>query len=192
MSHKNRSRANNIVWGFSRDLSMLEIMAKLSDLGLSSFAAGKVAWEGDHVRLVLTPKDSKGLTKEFISQVSAELRKIGCRCVLDEVLQDHSRCAKPARVECVNRFDQLDQASSSCSHKHMDSVDVNVDVNVLSNRIKAVVGSNWERRLCVAAWNFSGLCGERKQRDRRSISKNNIIFYIMLLVRRLGRRRILE
>ena len=28
---------------------MLEIRAKLSDLGLSSFAAGKVAWEGDHV-----------------------------------------------------------------------------------------------------------------------------------------------
>ena len=48
---------------------------------------------------------------------------------LDEALRDHSRCAKPARVECVNRFDQLDQAGSSCSDKHMDSVDVNVDVN---------------------------------------------------------------
>ena len=57
-----------------------------------------LAWEGDHVRLVLTPKDSKGLTKELVSQVSAQLRKIGCRCVLDEALRDHSRCAKPARV----------------------------------------------------------------------------------------------
>ena len=85
---------------------------------LSSFAAGKVAWEGDHVMLVLTPKDSKGLTKELVSQVSAQLRKIGCRCVLDEALRDHSRCAKPVRVECVNRFDQLDQAGSSCSDKH--------------------------------------------------------------------------
>ena len=62
-------RANIIVWGFSRDLSTLEIRAKLSDVGLSSFAAGKVAWEGDHV----TPKDSKGLTKELVSQVSAQL-----------------------------------------------------------------------------------------------------------------------
>ena len=31
----------------------------------------------------------------------------------------------------------------------MDSVDVNVDVIVLSNRIKAVVGSTREKRLCV-------------------------------------------
>ena len=138
VSHNKRFRANIIVWGFSRDLSTLEIRAKLSDLGLSSFAAGKVAWEGDHVRLVLTSKDSKGLTKELVSQVSAQLRKIGCRCVLDEALRDHSRCEKPARVECVNRFDQLDQAGRSRSDKHMDSVDVNVDVNVLSNRIKAV------------------------------------------------------
>ena len=63
-------------------------MAKLSDLGFSSFTAGKVAWEGDHVRLVLTPKDSKGLTKELVTQVSAKLRKIGCRCVVDEALLD--------------------------------------------------------------------------------------------------------
>ena len=61
-----RFRANIIVWGSSRDLSTLETRAKLSDLGLSRFAAGKVAWEGDHVRLVLTPKDSKGLTKELV------------------------------------------------------------------------------------------------------------------------------
>ena len=68
VSHNKRFRANIIVWGFSReDLSTLEIRAKLSDLGLSSFAAGKVAWEGDHVRLVLTPKDSKRLTKELVS-----------------------------------------------------------------------------------------------------------------------------
>ena len=58
-----------------------------------------------------------------------------------------------ARVECVNSCD-----------KHMDSVDVNVDVNVLSNRIKAVLESKREKRLRVATWNFSGLCSERKKR----------------------------
>ena len=50
----------------------------------------------------------------------------------------------------------MDQAGSSCSDKHMDSVDVTVDVNVLSNRIKAVLESKRERRLrvaiCVAIW----------------------------------------
>ena len=34
---------------------------------------------------------------------------------------------------------------------------MNVDVNVLCNRIKAVLESKRERRLYVATWNFSGL-----------------------------------
>ena len=46
VSHNKRFRANIIVWGFSTDLSTLEIRAKLLDLGLSSFAAGKVASVG--------------------------------------------------------------------------------------------------------------------------------------------------
>ena len=65
-----------------KDLTTLEIRAKLADLGLASFVyRGNVLWEGDHVRLVLTPKDSKGLSKELVSQVSSSLRKIGCRGV---------------------------------------------------------------------------------------------------------------
>ena len=56
---------------------------------------------------MLTPKDSKRLTKELVSQVSAQLRKIGCKCVLDEEFQEHSKCAKPVHVHCVNRFAQL-------------------------------------------------------------------------------------
>ena len=43
------------------------------------------------------------------------------------MLEDHSGHTKPACVECVNRFAQLDQGSSSCSDKHMDRVDINVD-----------------------------------------------------------------
>ena len=41
-------------------------------------------WERDHIILVLTSKDSKGLSKEIVSQVSSSLRKIGCMCVLDD------------------------------------------------------------------------------------------------------------
>ena len=37
-----------------------------------------------HVRLILLPKDSKGLSKEVVAKISACLRRIGCRCVLDE------------------------------------------------------------------------------------------------------------
>ena len=67
-----------------KSLSTLEIRTKLADLGLVGFARGAVAWEGDHVRLILLPKDSKGLSKEVVAKISACLRRIGCRCVLDE------------------------------------------------------------------------------------------------------------
>ena len=46
-------------------------------IGLSSLGGGKVVWEGDHVRLTFTAKDSKGITKHVVSQVSARLRKLG-------------------------------------------------------------------------------------------------------------------
>ena len=56
----------------------------------------------------LTPRDSKGLTKELVSQVSSGLRKIGCRCVLDETIRDKSR-SKPVHIDCINRFEPLSE-----------------------------------------------------------------------------------
>ena len=72
MSHNQRSSFKIIVWGANY------VHAKFADMGLES---GNVLWEGDHIRLVFTNKDSKGVYSE---QVSANLRKIGCRCVIDE------------------------------------------------------------------------------------------------------------
>ena len=46
-----------------KSLSTLEIRAKLADIGLASFARG---WEGDHVRLLLLPKDTKGRCRQDI------------------------------------------------------------------------------------------------------------------------------
>ena len=55
---------NIIVW--PKNLTMLEIRAKLADLGLYSFVRGNTFWEGQHVKLVLSPNDSKRLTKELV------------------------------------------------------------------------------------------------------------------------------
>ena len=95
--------ANIIVWGMRKSLSMLEIRTKLVDLGLIGFARGVVAWEGDHVKLVLLPKES--LSKEVVAKISACLRRIGCRYRLD----DNERAREAVRVDisCVNRFAQL-------------------------------------------------------------------------------------
>ena len=52
--------------GVPRDASTLEVRGKLADVGLVGFARGSVVWEGDHIRLILAPRDSKGLTNEIV------------------------------------------------------------------------------------------------------------------------------
>ena len=180
VSKHKRFRANIIVWGMPKDLTTFEIRAKLADLGLASFVRGNVLWEGDQVRLVLTPKDSKGLSKELVSQVSSSLRNIGCRCVLD----DDIRGSKPVHVDCVNRFEPLtsQKASSSsssepsgrvCSGENIDNM--HIDVNLVGNKVKTLGGRERERRLRVATWNFSGLGSERKQKEiGELLTKNSI------------------
>ena len=71
-------------------------------------------WEGNHVRIVLTPKDSKRLSKEVVSQVSSSLRKIGCRCVLDDDIRGKVR-SKPVYIDCVNRFEPPTSQEASTS-----------------------------------------------------------------------------
>ena len=105
-----------------KDLT-LEIRAKFAGLGLASFVRGNVLWEGDHVRLVLTPKDSKGLSKELVSQVSSSLRKTAFRCVLDDDIRGKVR-SKPLHVDCISRFESLtsQKASSSTSSEPSGSL----------------------------------------------------------------------
>ena len=170
VSRSKRFRANIIVWGVPKHFSTLEIRSKFADIGLSSFVSGKVVWEGDHVRLVPTAKDSKGISKHVVSQVSARLRKIGYRCVLDE--QVKSTCSSDvASLKCVNRFDLL--VDEECSSQKCNSK-VNVDLEVVSSKVKTL-GNKKERSLRVATWNFSGLCSERKQKEVGELLVENMI-----------------
>ena len=97
VSCNNRACANIIVWG----MSTLEVWGKLADIGLVSVARGNVHWEGDHIRVVLKPKDSRGISKEEVTRISACLRKIGCRCVLDQVSIAQQQQVQ-LDVQCVN------------------------------------------------------------------------------------------
>ena len=67
VSRRKCFRANIIVWGVPKHFSTFEIRSKFADIGLSSLVRGKVVWEGDHIRLVLTAKDSKGISKHVVS-----------------------------------------------------------------------------------------------------------------------------
>ena len=60
VSFTRKGGANIILWGMPRSLSMLEIRAKLADIGLARVARGSMRWEGDHVRIAVKPEDSRG------------------------------------------------------------------------------------------------------------------------------------
>ena len=85
--------ANIILCGMPRSLSTLEIHAKLADIGEACVGRGNMRWEGDHVKIVVKPEDSiEVLLKRYIvTRISACLRSIGCRCVLDEVGVAHKQ-----------------------------------------------------------------------------------------------------
>ena len=104
VSQNKRFRASIIVLGMPKSLSTLEIRAKLADIGLASFARGSVAWEGDHVRLLLLPKDSKGLSKDVVGRISAILRS---RFVLDESQKAWESAGVQVNIACSNRFSSL-------------------------------------------------------------------------------------
>ena len=146
-----------------KSLSTLEIRTKLADLGLVGFARGAVVWEGDHVRLILLPKDSKGLSKEVVAKISTYLRRIGCRCMLDE----NERALEAVRVDisCVNRVAQLADECESVDDGEQSSVvsgGEGGDLPVVKQSLRAGKAC---RKLKVATWNFSGLCSERKQKE---------------------------
>ena len=75
MSHNKVFEANIMKWRMPKNLPTFEIRSELVDLGLDSFVRWDAFWEGEHVRLVLTPKDRGGLQKKLDSQVSVNLRK---------------------------------------------------------------------------------------------------------------------
>ena len=157
VSHNQRSRGNNIVWGL---LTTLNVRAKFAGMGLESFVRGNVLWEGDHIRLVLTKKNSKAVSSELVKQVSANLRKIGCRCVIDEQVRKSCKSrVMSVPVHCINRFESL--AVDTCSDDNVEDVPI-VDSVALKTKVLA---SKMRKQLRLATWNVSGLCSERKQKE---------------------------
>ena len=73
-------RANIIIWGIRKHYSTLDVRKILADADFENLARGEMRWEGDHLRVILTVNDSNVINKS--SELSAKLRKIGCRCVL--------------------------------------------------------------------------------------------------------------
>ena len=52
---------------------------------------------------------------------------------------------------------------------------VNVDVDLVGSKAKALVRNKRERKLRVATWNFAGLCSDRKQKEIGELSpKHNL------------------
>ena len=111
-------------------------------------------WEGDHLRVVLTVNDSKAIDKSIVSELSAKLRKIGCRCVLDDGRKELVRCSLP--IACSNRFRSL---KNDVTIKKRDCA------GVPQGGLQSHCAYHREYGLRVGSWNFSGLCSQCKQKE---------------------------
>ena len=105
----------------------------------------------------MAPRDSKGLTNEIVSRISACLRKIGCRCVLDEN-RDVANNQKPVKLQCVNRFESL--STDVDSDEPIDIM--SVDVGAVSGRVQEVQGLKRKRKLRIATWGYVVSVNRRK------------------------------
>ena len=91
--------------------------------------------------------------------MSASLRKIGCRCVLDDVKSGVKINSRP--IECYNRYEPLTQLDysnetvSSTSNSDAQNDSLNVDVDLVGSKAKALVTKKRERRLRVAIQGIS-------------------------------------
>ena len=117
-------------------------------------AHGEMHWEGDHLRVVLTVNDSKAIDKSIMSEVSAKLRKIGCRCYLDDGCKELVRCSLP--IAYSNRFHNL---NDDVTIKKRDCV------GVPQGGLPSCSACHREYGLRVGSWNISGLCSKCKQKE---------------------------
>ena len=98
VSQGRRFRANIIIWGMHEHYSTLEVRTILADANFENLVRGEMHSEDDHLRVVLTVHDSKAIDKSIVFDLSAKLRKIGCRCILDD---DHKRVGALLVAYCM-------------------------------------------------------------------------------------------
>ena len=73
--------------------STLELHKILADADFENFARTETRWEGHHLRVILAVNDSNVIDKLTVFELSAKLRKIDCRCVVDDGRQKSVRCS---------------------------------------------------------------------------------------------------
>ena len=154
VSHGRRFRANIIIWEMGKHYSTLEVCTILTDANFDILAHGKMRWEGDHLSVVLTVNDSKAIDKSIVSELFAKLRKIGCRCVLDDGRKELVHCSLP--IACSKRFRSL---------KNDDVTKKRDCVGVPQSGLQSRSAYHREYGLRVRSWNLSRLCCQRKQKE---------------------------
>ena len=93
------------------------------------------------------------VSKDVVGRISACLRKIGCRCVLDESQKTWESAGVQVNIACSIRF------SSLVDEDVYVGGELNIDV--VRQEVQRV---RFARKLKIATWNFAGLCSERKQK----------------------------
>ena len=136
-------------WGMFRERTIL------ADANFEKLPRDKLCWEGDHLRVVLTVNNSKAIDRSIVSELSANLRKIGCRCVLDDGRKELMRYSLP--IACSDRFRSLKNDNVTIKKRDF--------VGVPQGGLQSRSAYHREYGLRVGSWNFSGLCSQCKQKE---------------------------
>ena len=88
--------------------------------------------------------------------------------------------------EPLTQLDYSNETVSSSLNSDAQNDRVNVDVDLVGSKAKALVRNKWEWRLRVATWNFSALCSDHKQKE---IGELLVKHNLDVAVRSLGKKR---
>ena len=145
LCHGRYFRANIIIWGMHKHYSTFEVSTFLADADFKNLTCSKIRWKGDHLHIV-SVNDSKAINQSIMSELSAKLRKIGCRCILVDRRIKLVRCLLP--IACFDHF---------CSLNNIDMTIKKSDcVGVPLGSSQSCSARHCEYGLRVGSWNFFG------------------------------------
>ena len=73
VSHGRHFTANIIIWRMRKHYSTLEVHTILLDADFENLVYGEMHWEGNHLRVVLTVKNSKAIDKSKVIRIEENM-----------------------------------------------------------------------------------------------------------------------
>ena len=172
------SRKQNflLVFGVKDSTSLVEFGIACGDIGLDWIVSRAcIRRLGNHMRINVKEKFSRLLTREYISGLSRLMRvKCGWRCVYDKLHVDASNVNKTCdNMRLSSRYSVL-QDEDCLQYVGAPEILGGSPICEVGQISESVTGVK-RRGLGIGAWNFQGLCSDRKALEIGEVLSQNYI-----------------